>query len=177
MSTDKKQLKEAIRQEFKKCAEDPAHFLRRYCYIQHPQKGKIKFDLYDYQEKTLKEFVTSDYNVLLKARQLGISTLTAGYALWMMTFFDDKNRPVYRDPRSDNPNQSNKYGDNIQAYDYRYMSAQGPNFVDAPSGLDILSQNENIVFATVLLFICTESFFLFLSQMSCLKYQDKMLSG
>ena len=83
MSTDKK--------EFKKCAEDPAHFLRRYCYIQHPQKGKIKFDLYDYQEKTLKEFVTSDYNVLLKARQLGISTLTAGYALWMMTFFDDKN--------------------------------------------------------------------------------------
>ena len=91
MSTDKKQLKEAIRQEFKKCAEDPAHFLRRYCYIQHPQKGKIKFDLYDYQEKTLKEFVTSDYNVLLKARQLGISTLTAGYALWMMTFFDDKN--------------------------------------------------------------------------------------
>mgnify|MGYP004306733579 CR=1 FL=1 len=56
MPTDKKQLKEAIRQEFKKCAEDPAHFLRAYCYIQHPQKGKIKFDLYDYQEKTLREF-------------------------------------------------------------------------------------------------------------------------
>jgi len=91
MPTDKKQLKEAIRQEFKKCAKDPVHFLRRYCYIQHPQKGKIKFDLYDYQEKTLKEFVNNDYNVLLKARQLGISTLTAGYALWMMTFYDDKN--------------------------------------------------------------------------------------
>ena len=43
MPTDKTQLKEAIRQEFKKCAEDPAHFLRRYCYIQHPQQGKIKF--------------------------------------------------------------------------------------------------------------------------------------
>ena len=91
MPTDKKQLKEAIRQEFKKCAEDPAHFLRVYCYIQHPQKGKIKFDLYDYQEKTLREFVNKDYNILLKARQLGISTLTAGYALWMMTFYDDKN--------------------------------------------------------------------------------------
>lgn len=58
----------------------------------------------------------------------------------MAAFFDNNNRPVYRDPRSDNPNQSNKYGDNIQAYDYRYMSAQGPNFVDAPSGIDILSQ-------------------------------------
>ena len=91
MPTDKKQIKEAIRREFKKCAKDPVHFLKRYCYIQHPQKGKIKFELYDYQEKTLKEFVNKDYNVLLKARQLGISTLTAGYALWMMTFYDDKN--------------------------------------------------------------------------------------
>ena len=55
MPTDKKQIKEAIRREFKKCARDPVHFLRRYCYIQHPLKGKIKFDLFDYQEKTLKE--------------------------------------------------------------------------------------------------------------------------
>jgi len=47
MPTDKKQIKEAIRKEFKKCARDPVHFLRRYCYIQHPLKGKIKFDLFD----------------------------------------------------------------------------------------------------------------------------------
>ena len=32
-----------------------------------------------------------DYNIVLKARQLGLSTLTAGYALWMMTFQPDKN--------------------------------------------------------------------------------------
>ena len=32
-----------------------------------------------------------DYNIVLKARQLGLSTLTAGYALWMMTFQQDKN--------------------------------------------------------------------------------------
>ena len=35
--------------------------------------------------------MNSDYNVVLKARQLGLSTLTAGYALWMMTFQHDKN--------------------------------------------------------------------------------------
>ena len=32
-----------------------------------------------------------DYNIVLKARQLGLSTLTAGYSLWMMLFHEDKN--------------------------------------------------------------------------------------
>ena len=80
MASDKKQLKQAIRTEFLKCAQDPVYFLRKYCVIQHPQEGKIKFNLYDYQEDTIKQFVENEYNVILKARQLGISTLTAGYA-------------------------------------------------------------------------------------------------
>ncbi len=42
-------------------------------------------------KKTIEEFQTERMNVILKARQLGISTLTAGYALWMMTFHKDKN--------------------------------------------------------------------------------------
>jgi hypothetical protein len=91
MTSGKKQLKQAIRTEFLKCAQDPVYFLRKYCVIQHPQKGKIKFNLYDYQEDTIREFVENEYNIILKARQLGISTLTAGYALWLMTFYNDKN--------------------------------------------------------------------------------------
>ena len=59
--------------------------------IQHPIKGKIPFYLYDFQEKVIEDFMQYDYNVILKARQLGISTLTAGYSLWMMTFHNDKN--------------------------------------------------------------------------------------
>jgi len=59
--------------------------------IQHPIRGKIPFDLYPFQEKTISEFQSERMNVILKARQLGISTLTAGYALWMMTFHKDKN--------------------------------------------------------------------------------------
>ena len=88
---DKKQIKEAIKREFIKCAESPAYFMKKYCVIQHPIKGKIPFALYDFQEKTLDDFIQHDYNILLKARQLGISTLTAGYSLWMMTFHNDKN--------------------------------------------------------------------------------------
>jgi len=88
---DKKQLKEAIKREYAKCATDPVYFLGKYGIIQHPVRGKVNFNLYDFQEKSLQSFMQHDYNIVLKARQLGLSTLTAGYALWMMTFQQDKN--------------------------------------------------------------------------------------
>ena len=89
--SDKKQLKEAIKREYTKCATDPVYFLGKYGIIQHPVRGKVNFNLYDFQEKSLQSFMQHDYNIVLKARQLGLSTLTAGYALWMMTFQPDKN--------------------------------------------------------------------------------------
>jgi len=89
--SDKKQLKEAIKREYAKCATDPVYFLGKYGIIQHPVRGKVNFNLYDFQEKSLQSFMKHDYNIVLKARQLGLSTLTAGYALWMMTFQQDKN--------------------------------------------------------------------------------------
>ena len=85
------QIKEVIKKEYIKCVQDPTYFMKKYCMIQHPIQGKIPFDLYDFQEKTIKEFQDNRMNIILKARQLGISTLTAGYALWMMTFQQDKN--------------------------------------------------------------------------------------
>ena len=85
------QIKEVIKQQYVKCAQDPAYFMKKYCMIQHPIRGKIPFELYEFQDKTVKEFKEHRMNVILKARQLGISTLTAGYALWMMTFHQDKN--------------------------------------------------------------------------------------
>jgi hypothetical protein len=87
----KTQIKQTIKEEYVKCALDPAYFMREYCYIQHPIRGKIKFDLYDFQERVMLDFKDHDYNIILKARQLGLSTLSAGYSLWMMTFQNDKN--------------------------------------------------------------------------------------
>ena len=86
-----KDLKQAIQREYLKSAQDPVHFMRKYCTIQHPTKGKVKFDLYPFQEKCLTEFKDNRYNIILKARQLGISTLSAGYSLWLMLFHNDKN--------------------------------------------------------------------------------------
>ena len=85
------ELKKVIRQEYLKCAQDPVHFMRKYCYIQHPQRGRIQFNLYPFQEKVLTLFRDNDYSAVLKSRQLGISTLAAGYSLWLMIFHKDKN--------------------------------------------------------------------------------------
>ena len=84
-------IKDVIKQEYIKCAKNPAYFMKKYCMIQHPIRGKIPFELYDFQDRVVGEFAKERFNIILKARQLGISTLTAGYSLWMMTFQQDKN--------------------------------------------------------------------------------------
>lgn len=84
-------LKKVIRQEYLKCASDPVHFMKKYCFIQHPQRGRIQFHLYPFQEKVLRLVQDNPYSIILKSRQLGISTLSAGYSLWMMLFHKDKN--------------------------------------------------------------------------------------
>jgi hypothetical protein len=91
MSDNQLNLKQVIQQQYMSCATDPVYFMRNYCYIQHPKRGKIKFNLYPFQETTLTELRDNRYNVILKSRQLGISTLGAGYALWCMLFKEDFN--------------------------------------------------------------------------------------
>lgn len=84
-------LKEIIKREYMKCALDPEYFLRKYSYIQVPNKGRQLFDLYDYQADALQDFQDHRFNILLKGRQIGMSTLIAGYALWRMLFKSDEN--------------------------------------------------------------------------------------
>lgn len=84
-------IKDIIKQEYIKCATDPVHFMRKYCMIQHPMRGRIPFHLYGFQEKVLSLFRKHNYSIILKSRQLGISTLVAGFSLWMMVFSKDKN--------------------------------------------------------------------------------------
>ena len=84
-------LKEIVSHEYKKCAVDPVYFMRKYCKIQHPMRGKILFNLYPFQEDLLTDLNDHKFNIILKARQLGISTISAAYGLWKMTFVSDFN--------------------------------------------------------------------------------------
>lgn len=91
MSENKINIRDVIREEYKRCLSDPIYFMKKYVKIQHPLRGTIPFDLYPFQEKALKDLVDFDYNIILKSRQMGITTLTSAYSLWLMIFHSDKN--------------------------------------------------------------------------------------
>lgn len=84
-------IKDIIKQELVKSGANPEYFIKKYVYIQHPIKGSIPFYLYPFQTKVLEQFEKHKYTLILKSRQLGISTLTAAYILWLMVFNSDKN--------------------------------------------------------------------------------------
>jgi len=73
-----------IQYEIEKIKKDVFYFILNYSYIQHPIKGVIPFSLYDFQIKTLEQFVNHSWNIILKSRQMGISTLVASYVCWKM---------------------------------------------------------------------------------------------
>tara|TARA_B100000287_G_scaffold425824_1_gene472767 strand:+ start:28 stop:1614 length:1587 start_codon:yes stop_codon:yes gene_type:complete len=83
--------KQQILKEIVQCGKDPVYFLNNYAKISHPMHGLIPFRTYNFQDDLLNDFNDHRFNVILKARQLGISTITAGYVVWMMLFHRDKN--------------------------------------------------------------------------------------
>ena len=83
--------KEKILKEVIKSGKDPVYFINNYAKISHPMKGLIPFKTYDFQSDLISNFNDHRFTVILKARQLGISTITAAYVAWMMMFHRDKN--------------------------------------------------------------------------------------
>lgn len=86
---DKKSLKDIAKIEYIKCLNDPIYFMKKFVFIQ-TSKGRSLFYLYKFQEKVLFLLNKHDRNMILKSRQLGITTLCAGYCLWLMVFKKDQ---------------------------------------------------------------------------------------
>ena len=77
--------------EIVKCGKDPVYFFNSYLKIQHPVRGLIKFDTYEFQDECIETFLEERFSIILKSRQLGLSTLVAAYAVWMAIFQREKN--------------------------------------------------------------------------------------
>lgn len=58
-------------QEFIKCAQDPIYFMVNYVYIQHPTKGKIRFDAYDFQKDLVNTYNDFRNVIAMIPRQSG----------------------------------------------------------------------------------------------------------
>jgi len=83
--------RQAIVAEILKCGKDPTYFMKKYCKIQHQLRGLIPFDTYDFQDDCVRDFQKHRFNIVLKSRQLGLSTVSAAYVVWYAIFKKDKN--------------------------------------------------------------------------------------
>lgn len=83
--------RQAMVAEILKCGKDPSYFMKKYCKIQHQLRGLIPFDTYEFQDDCVKQFQEHRFNIVLKSRQLGLSTVSAAYVVWYAIFKKDKN--------------------------------------------------------------------------------------
>jgi hypothetical protein len=67
----------------------PHYFLDHFFYIQHPTKGKLQYEPFDYQKRLIDSYHGNRFNVNLLPRQTGKTTTAAGYLLWYAMFIPD----------------------------------------------------------------------------------------
>ena len=77
--------------EFVKCKEDPVYFARKYIQIVSLDKGLVPFRMYDFQEKLVRNFHESRFNICKMPRQTGKSTTVVSYLLHYAVFNDNVN--------------------------------------------------------------------------------------
>ena len=77
--------------EFMKCKDDPVYFARKYIKIVSLDSGLVPFSLYDFQEKLIRNFHESRFNICKMPRQTGKSTTCVSYLLHYAVFNDNVN--------------------------------------------------------------------------------------
>jgi hypothetical protein len=80
-----------VEQRWRQYSEDPVQFFSDCVWVPAGEKfgkgkGRVPLELFDYQRETLDTFRDNRYVIVLKARQLGLTTVAMAYALWMLMF-------------------------------------------------------------------------------------------
>jgi len=77
--------------EFVRCKEDPVYFAKHHLKIVSLDHGLVPFNLYDFQEKLVKNFHEHRFNICKMPRQTGKSTTCVAYLLHYAVFNDNVN--------------------------------------------------------------------------------------
>ena len=77
--------------EYKKCWEDPEHFIQNYVRVVHVDKGLISFDMYPYQKKMINTFINDRCVICKMPRQTGKSTTIISFLLHYILFNESVN--------------------------------------------------------------------------------------
>jgi len=67
----------------------PLHFMSNFVYIQHPVQGRLLFEPYDFQHDLIDNYHNYRFSINMCARQMGKTTVAAGYLLWYAMFKPD----------------------------------------------------------------------------------------
>lgn len=79
-------------EELKRCydqVDGPKYFMKKFMKIQHPTKGEMLFSPFPYQDELIDVYHNYRYAIALCSRQLGKTTVAAGYILWYVMFKKD----------------------------------------------------------------------------------------
>ena len=75
------------KREYLRCFANPAYFIHNFCYIYDATESRwVRFELWGAQASVLKTLLKNLLVIILKARQLGMTWLCLGFALWLMLF-------------------------------------------------------------------------------------------
>jgi len=78
--------------ELNKCMDPkngPLYFMQNYSMIQHPTKGSMKFEMYDYQKRLVGTYHDNRFAIAMLPRQTGKTTCAAAYLVWYAMFVPD----------------------------------------------------------------------------------------
>ena len=80
--------------EFLKCKDDPVYFARKYIKIVSLDEGLVPFNMYEFQERLIRNFHDNRFNICKMPRQTGKSTTCISYLLHYAVFNDNVNIAV-----------------------------------------------------------------------------------
>lgn len=78
-------------EEYAKCAKDPVYFAMNYIHIINVDEGLVKFKMWEFQKDMIRIFKDNRFVITKCPRQVGKTTTTVAYMLWLTIFQDQQN--------------------------------------------------------------------------------------
>jgi hypothetical protein len=80
--------------EYIRCAKDPIYFAENYVTIVNVDVGLMKFKMWDFQKEMIRTYHENRFSITKCPRQVGKTTTSVAYLLWLTLFTDTQNVAV-----------------------------------------------------------------------------------
>lgn len=81
-------------EEYIKCSKDPVYFSMKYIMIVNVDEGLIPFSMWEFQKEMIRTYHENRFSITKCPRQVGKTTTSVAYLLWLTLFTDSQNIAV-----------------------------------------------------------------------------------